>query len=220
MGRIAESELAEAYEVLGEEAVNEVVAKEIGYLTSEPLDGVLDAVSNGYDVYLDYDYGKDDVEALLAAADEVMSDRRRPCGAAGPEATKDEIFLEFEDGLVDHLKVTAENDALQAAEAISDRLAGTDGLFANFDPPYVVKGPGLYENSYTEADHREAAEVIAACPFPWIVTYDNVPLVSEIYSEFDRYLIDVGYSAASSKVGRELLIAGPGVTVPDWVERA
>ena len=84
---------------------------------------MLDAVSNGYDVYLDYDYGKDDVEALLAAADEVMSDRRRPCGAAGPEATKDEIFLEFEDGLVDHLKVTAENDALQAAEAISDRLA-------------------------------------------------------------------------------------------------
>ena len=53
-----------------------------------------------------------------------------------------------------------------------------------------------------------------------MVTYDNVPLISEIYSDFDRYLIDVGYSVASSKVGRELLIAGPGVTVPDWVERA
>lgn len=104
--------------------------------------------------------------------------------------------------------------------AISTVLAGTDGLFANFDPPYVVKGPGLYENPYTEADHREAAEAIAACPFPWMVTYDNVPLITEIYSDFDRYLIDVGYSAASSKVGRELLIAGPGVTVPDWVERA
>lgn len=123
MGRIAESELGEAYEVLGEEAVNKVIAKELGYLTSEPLDEVLDAVSNGYDVYLDYDYDKDDVEALLATADEVMSDRRRPCGTAGPEATKDEIFLEFEDGLFDYLKVTTESNALQAAEAISDRLA-------------------------------------------------------------------------------------------------
>ena len=28
-----------------------------------------------------------------------------------------------------------------------------------------------------------------------------------------------GYSAASSKVDRELLIAGPGLTAPEWVER-
>lgn len=109
---------------------------------------------------------------------------------------------------------------MDACEFISSVLEGTDGLFANFDPPYVVKGPGLYENSYTEEDHREVGARIAACEFPWMVTYDNVPLISEIYGEFDRYLIDVGYSAASSKVGRELLVAGPGVTVPDWVERA
>ncbi len=101
-----------------------------------------------------------------------------------------------------------------AYEFISTVLVETDDLFANFDPPYVVKGPGLYENSYTEEDHREVGARIAACEFPWMVTYDNVPLISEIYEGFDRYLIDVGYSAASSKVGRELLIAGPGVTVP------
>lgn len=109
---------------------------------------------------------------------------------------------------------------MDACEFISTVLVETDDLFANFDPPYVVKGPGLYENSYTEEDHREVGARIAACEFPWMVTYDNVPLISEIYEGFDRYLIDVGYSAASSKVGRELLIAGPGVTVPAGVERA
>lgn len=109
---------------------------------------------------------------------------------------------------------------MDACEFISSVLAREDGLFANFDPPYVVKGPGLYESSYTEDDHREVAGKIAGCGFPWMVTYDNVPLISEIYGDFDRYLIDVGYSAASAKVGRELLIAGPGVKVPDGVERA
>ena len=53
-----------------------------------------------------------------------------------------------------------------------------------------------------------------------MVTYDNAPLVSEIYGDFDRYLIDVGYSAAMVKVGRELLITGPGVTVPAGIEKA
>lgn len=109
---------------------------------------------------------------------------------------------------------------MDACEFISSVLAHEDGLFANFDPPYVVKGPGLYENSYTEEDHREVGARIAECEFPWMVTYDNVPLISEIYEDFDKYLIDVGYSAASAKAGKELFITGPGVKVPDGVERA
>lgn len=78
MGRIAESELGEAYDALGEGTVNGVVAEELGRLTSEPLGDVAEAVANGCDVLLDYDYDEDDVRALLEAADEVMSDRRRP----------------------------------------------------------------------------------------------------------------------------------------------
>lgn len=109
---------------------------------------------------------------------------------------------------------------MDACEFISSVLLKTDGLFANFDPPYVVKGPGLYENSYTEDDHRRVAKKITSCSFPWIVTYDNAPLVAEIYGDFDRYLIDVGYSAATVKVGRELLITGPGVAVPAGIEKA
>ena len=92
-------------------------------------------------------------------------------------------------------------------------------MFANFDPPYVVKGPGLYENSYTEDDHREVAKKIAECEFPWIVTYDDAPLISELYSGFDRYRIRIGYSAASAKKGTEVLIAGRGIEVPIGIEK-
>lgn len=108
---------------------------------------------------------------------------------------------------------------LDACDFIDTVLVGGDNVFANFDPPYVDKGPGLYENSYTEADHRSVAEKIRSCEFPWMVTYDNSPLIVGLYGGFDMYLMDVGYSAASVKVGSELLIAGPGVTAPDYLNQ-
>ncbi|WP_373097055.1 DNA adenine methylase [Collinsella bouchesdurhonensis] len=120
--------------------------------------------------------------------------------------------------------IAARSDAIElhnmdACGFIDTVLSGIDGLFANFDPPYVVKGPGLYENSYTEDDHREVAKKIAECEFPWIVTYDDAPLISELYGGFDRYRIRIGYSAASARTGAEVLIAGKGVEVPDGIEK-
>ncbi|MEQ2995981.1 DNA adenine methylase [Collinsella sp. CLA-ER-H5] len=120
--------------------------------------------------------------------------------------------------------IAARSDAIElynmdACGFIDSVLSGIDGLFANFDPPYVVKGPGLYENSYTEDDHREVAKKITECEFPWIVTYDDAPLISELYSGFDRYRIRIGYSAASAKMGTEVLIAGRGIVVPDGIEK-
>lgn len=108
---------------------------------------------------------------------------------------------------------------VDACDFVDTVLMGDGNVFANFDPPYVDKGPGLYENSYTENDHRAVAEKIGSCEFPWMVTYDNSPLISELYKSFDMYLMDVGYSAASVKVGSELLIAGPGIRVPDCFVR-
>lgn len=109
--------------------------------------------------------------------------------------------------------------SLDACDFVDTVLVGDDNVFANFDPPYVDKGPGLYENSYTEDDHRGIAEKIGLCEFPWMVTYDNSPLIIDLYKDFDMYLMDVGYSAASVKVGSELLIAGPGIVVPDYLDQ-
>lgn len=94
---------------------------------------------------------------------------------------------------------------------------GTKGerMLANFDPPYVEKGPELYQNSFDEGDHRALAREITSCEFPWVVTYDAVPLVDEMYADFDLYDLEVGYSAARIRRERETLVAGPGVTVPD-----
>lgn len=90
-------------------------------------------------------------------------------------------------------------------------------LLANFDPPYVEKGPELYKNSFRDADHRSLAARISSCRFPWIVTYDAVPLVDQMYAKFDRYELEVGYSAASVRRAKETLVAGPGIKVPDGI---
>ena len=104
---------------------------------------------------------------------------------------------------------------MDARDFIDGVLSGMEGVFANFDPPYVVKGPGLYHNAYGEEDHLALAERIGSCSFPWIVTYDAVGLVDEVYGGFDRYTMGIGYSAARAKRGSEILVAGPGVSVPD-----
>lgn len=98
------------------------------------------------------------------------------------------------------------------AEDFIDQLQ-EDGVFAYFDPPYVKKGPGLYENSFDETKHRSLAEKIATCPCSWIVTYDANQLVEDIYSSFVMDEFDIQYSAHSACIGREKLIVGPGLKI-------
>ena len=125
------------------------------------------------------------------------------------------------DGLCEKvLAIASRSDAIElhnedACDFIDGTLVHAKRVFANFDPPYVVKGPGLYENHYTKEDHGVVAGKIASCVFPWIVTYDDSAFVRGLYDRFGQYSVSVGYSAASIKVGSEILIAGPGVTVPD-----
>lgn len=64
-----------------------------------------------------------------------------------------------------------------------------------FDPPYFNKGKLLYSNFYTPADHSRMASLIRTLPFRWIVTYDNVPEIREIYSGETFEEFDIGYSA-------------------------
>lgn len=76
----------------------------------------------------------------------------------------------------------------------------------NIDPPYVKKGPLLYENSYEEADHAELADIICGLNHKWIVTYDECPLVYELYQNFRKRVITLNYSVGNDKCGKELII--------------
>ncbi len=90
------------------------------------------------------------------------------------------------------------------------------------DPPYVEKGPGLYENSFDEGKHRELADDVRAYDGNWMVTYDDDELVRRLYSPTPDWRIDVediaiGYSAATRRRASEVLVLGPGM-VSSWFD--
>ncbi|WHH58268.1 DNA adenine methylase [Petroclostridium sp. X23] len=77
------------------------------------------------------------------------------------------------------------------------------------DPPYYTKGPGLYTNFYKDKDHRELARLIRkTLRQPWIVTYDNVEEISQLYSGYYQTKYSLNYSVNNKYKGQEILICG------------
>lgn len=106
-----------------------------------------------------------------------------------------------------------------AHEVITElTCSGAEGAFVYFDPPYVGKGPGLYQNSLTEKDHRDMAELISSCSAKWMVTYDECPLTKELYESFSPQGLSIGYCAYRVQRGREILVLGPGLETCESIE--
>ena len=74
------------------------------------------------------------------------------------------------------------------------------------DPPYVEQGNSLYRHGVTQADHIRLAEALRKTPHPWVLSYDDCPLVRDLYSWANLAAVGVGYSVASARRTAELLI--------------
>ena len=87
-------------------------------------------------------------------------------------------------------------------------------IFINYDPPYVNKGARLYQNYFTEENHRQLAQMILNEKRKWIVTYDQAPLILEIYKSCAIGFIDVAYTVREKKKVQEYIIFLPSLKVP------
>lgn len=83
------------------------------------------------------------------------------------------------------------------------------------DPPYFRKGPGLYTSYYKPDDHASLAESVLKLDSPWIVTYDDVPQIRQLYKPRRQFCFDINYSLQDKRVGTELLIASKGLRMPE-----
>lgn len=82
-----------------------------------------------------------------------------------------------------------------------------DNLFFYFDPPYYNKGQKLYKNFFTPQDHKRIYDVITnEINSPWIITYDDVSQIAEMYSDYEMRHFDLTYSAANKGTASELMI--------------
>ena len=83
-----------------------------------------------------------------------------------------------------------------------------------FDPPYYIKGKGLYMNYYTDNDHQEIANEISSIQDQkWVVSYDFVPFIAKLYSHYRTRPFDLNYSAAKVGKGKELMIFSPNIKI-------
>ena len=83
------------------------------------------------------------------------------------------------------------------------------------DPPYFNKGPDLYPNFYKHDDHAGVAEAVHQLRgVSWIVSYDDVPPIHELYAGDPRLQYSVGYSARDRSRGREAMFSSAGLTLP------
>jgi DNA adenine methylase len=84
------------------------------------------------------------------------------------------------------------------------------------DPPYYTKGKDLYFDYYTPNDHQQIAEFVTKrlCRQNWIVSYDNVEPICEMYSGYRRIDYTVSYSARVSREGTEVMFFSDGLQIP------
>ena len=75
------------------------------------------------------------------------------------------------------------------------------------DPPYYVKGAGLYRNFYQHRVHERIARLVASSRFrrPWVVSYDNAPEIKEMYSASRSVTYGLNYTAQVRYVGDEVM---------------
>lgn len=104
-------------------------------------------------------------------------------------------------------------DALDLLEHIQDDLTNNSLIY--FDPPYYVKGHGLYKNFYGYDDHADIATRIAQLNFPWLVSYDNVPEIRNLYADYRNLAYNLSYSVNTHYNGKEIIFFSEALNIPD-----
>lgn len=106
-------------------------------------------------------------------------------------------------------------DAFELLSRCADFLPTKSLIY--LDPPYYVKGRGLYRNFYAHDDHLQIARLLQSLEFqrPWVVSYDSAPQICEMYSQNEALTYGLHYTAQARYVGDEVMFFKEGISVPD-----
>ncbi len=115
----------------------------------------------------------------------------------------------------DQVRLTCQDARLYIGDTVNRLPAHS---LVNIDPPYFDKGPELYANFYTAADHAALAKSVRAIKRPWMLTYDDVPAIRVLYAGLPGTRKALNYTAQVKKIGIELLVMSPALTPPDALQ--
>jgi DNA adenine methylase len=107
-------------------------------------------------------------------------------------------------------------DALELIKLVRQKSNNSNSIIY-FDPPYFLKGPSLYMNSYKKEDHEQVAEEIKGIKnLHWIVSYDDTKEINQVYNWVKRKInFNLIHNASKPKIGKEVLFFSNDLHVCD-----
>lgn len=90
-----------------------------------------------------------------------------------------------------------------------------DDLFLYADPPYVVQGDKLYLRAFNEEAHKALARRLAKSPHPWVLTYDDEPIIwNELYKDHRSARFNISHTAQHGHIGKETIVYSANLVIP------
>lgn len=128
---------------------------------------------------------------------------------------KDVLIKRIEKIAIHADAITVHNEDAFALLAKCDTILPENSLIY-LDPPYYVKGKGLYRNYYDHDDHERIASLLQCKDFnrPWMVSYDNVNEIKQMYGLSRSLSYGLSYTAQRRYVGSEVMFFSKGMRVP------
>lgn len=106
-------------------------------------------------------------------------------------------------------------DAIKLIDKIQEETKNENVIFY-FDPPYYLKASSLYMNHYEDGDHKMVSDKIKAIEnIKWIVSYDNVPEIQKLYSNYPKKEFSFKHTAYKSRIGREIMFFSVNLAQPE-----
>lgn len=110
-------------------------------------------------------------------------------------------------------------DAIKLIDKIQNEAENENVVFY-FDPPYYLKASTLYMNHYEDKNHKKVSDKIKSIRnIKWIVSYDNVPEIQELYSECSKKEFSFKHRAYEIREGKEIMFFSNNIKQPkikDW----
>lgn len=102
-----------------------------------------------------------------------------------------------------------------AVELLKSIKRPSKNMLCYLDPPYYIKGRDLYLNYYNDDNHRQIANVIKSYKGKWIISYDSVPFIKDLYNDYRQKEYYLNYSAGNPAKGLEVMIYSGNIIIPD-----
>lgn len=126
---------------------------------------------------------------------------------------KDDLVSKIKRIATHRKKIFIYNEDADVFMKAMDKRKGSTLFF--IDPPYFEKGASLYTNAYNENDHEKISKTIKKLKSDWILTYDNHHKIKEIYSSENIFEFNLNYSAATKRVGTEVIVFSGAINTPE-----